>query len=496
MSATLPITRPSRPGGDAGIPSPSCLAELAERVAADLSHLDYPKARRWTLPRVVEGQEPLDVLVVGGGQSALTLAFALRQERIGNILVVDKAPRGREGPWTTFARMRHLRTPKAVTGPDLGIPSLTPRAWFEAKHGPDAWERITSIPRGDWNAYLLWFRDTLDLPVRNGTSVTAIEPVIVKPAGSLLRVTLSGPDGVEQRLTRKLVLATGQIGCGGLRIPAAVQALPRALYAHSAEDIDFTALAGRRVAVIGAAASAFDNAATALEAGAASVEMFIRRDTLPTINALYWMDFAGVMGHFAELPDRHRWRFNRHFESAPNPPPPTSVARCTAFANFHLRTGAAWRRATVRPTGILAETERGDHEVDFVICGTGFDPDPAGSPLLVPFADRIARWGDRFTPPPGEESGRLARFPYLGPAFEFLEREPGTAPFLRNIHNFNGSAVASMGNSAGAPGLRFSVPRLTNALVRDLFVEDADAYYADFLAFKTPEPEKAAFRSA
>src|SRR2546423_8571380 len=35
-----------------------------------------------------------------------------------------------------------------------------------------------------------------------------------------------------------------------------------------------------------------------------------------------------------------------------------------------------------------------------------------------------------FTPPPGEESDVLARYPYLGTAFEFMERQPGTAPYL------------------------------------------------------------------
>ncbi|MET3232925.1 UNVERIFIED_ORG: cation diffusion facilitator CzcD-associated flavoprotein CzcO [Burkholderia sp. 1263] len=35
-----------------------------------------------------------------------------------------------------------------------------------------------------------------------------------------------------------------------------------------------------------ASASAFDNAATALEAGAAQVDLFVRRDALPRVNTL------------------------------------------------------------------------------------------------------------------------------------------------------------------------------------------------------------------
>ena len=76
-------------------------------------------------------------------------------------------------------------------------------------------------------------------------------------------------------------------------MPATIaEALPDEHYAHTSDQIDFRA---RRqgVAVIGAGASAFDNAAMALEAGAASVELFVRRKQLPTINPNRWIEFAG-----------------------------------------------------------------------------------------------------------------------------------------------------------------------------------------------------------
>ena len=58
--------------------------------------------------------------------------------------------------------------------------------------------------------------------------------------------------------------------------------LPKEYWAHTTESIDFAPLAGKRVAVIGAGASAFDYAATALEAGAAGVDLFFRRPELPS----------------------------------------------------------------------------------------------------------------------------------------------------------------------------------------------------------------------
>ncbi len=56
----------------------------------------------------------------------------LRREKIDNVVVLDRSPAGREGPWITYARMDTLRTPKHLSGPELGLPSLSFRAWYEA----------------------------------------------------------------------------------------------------------------------------------------------------------------------------------------------------------------------------------------------------------------------------------------------------------------------------------------------------------------------------
>ena len=105
-------------------------------------------------------------------------------------------------------------------------------------------------------------------------------------------------------------------------------------------------------------------------------------------------------------------------------------------------------------------------------------------------APQIALWRDRFTPPRGEESDVLGRYPYLGPAFEFMEREPGTAPYMCRLHNFTFGAMVSLGiTGAAITGLRYGVPRLVNGVVRDLFREDAAAHYRDLLAYAAPELE-------
>ena len=48
----------------------------------------------------------LDVLIVGAGQGGQAVAAMLLRERVDNILVIDRAPRGAEGPWRPFARMQ------------------------------------------------------------------------------------------------------------------------------------------------------------------------------------------------------------------------------------------------------------------------------------------------------------------------------------------------------------------------------------------------------
>jgi len=460
------------------------VARLSERVRRDLTYRSYP-ARDWTIPRRHDGARVLDVLIVGGGQGGLATAFGLKLERITNIRIVDRNPRGREGPWRRFARMKELRTPKEVWGIDFGIPSLTARAWYEARFGRQAWERIDRISPQAWRDYLDWYRDVLELPVENEVEVISIEP-----AGDYLRAQLRRKRRTERVHARKIVLATGIEGNGEWRAPPALIAgLAAARYAHSADEIDFRRLKGKRVGVLGVGASALDNAAEALEAGAASVDLCLRRAAIPRVNPQIWLNFEGILGHFAELSDLERWRFMRHvMEGLPVPPPQEAFWRCRRFENFRWHSNCAWRSVREQGDTVAVETEARTFTFDFVIFATGFATDLTARRELAPIVHHIALWRDRFTPPPGEESDLLARHPYLGPAFEFTERTPGTAPFLSRLHDFTLGAMPSIGLSGAAiTGMRYSMPRLVNGLARDLFREDAADHYQDLLAYDVPE---------
>src|SRR6267142_242010 len=265
------------------------LTALARR---ELEQLRYP-APNWVLPR--DGLT--DVVVVGGGMCGQTATFALLREGVTNLRCLDRAPRGREGPWTTFARMDLLRSPKHLTGPDLGIASLTYRAYHEAKFGVAHWETLHKIDRVEWARYLMWVRETVGIPVENGVGVRTIELV-----PGAVRVHLE-KGSVH---ARKVVLAMGREGSGALRWPqfATFDPAKRGTgVLHSADDIDFNRFKNRTIGILGAGASAFDNAAEALEAGAAQVVLFARRPILPQVNKSKWTAFPGFLHGYSSLGD-------------------------------------------------------------------------------------------------------------------------------------------------------------------------------------------------
>jgi hypothetical protein len=464
------------------------LADLERRVRFEMDCLGYP-SRQWTIGRSRNGIPVHDVVIVGGGQSGISIAFRLLRERVTNVRVLDRNPAGAEGPWLTFARMHTLRTPKLVTGPDLGIPGLSPRAWWEARFGARSWEGLNKIPREAWQAYLMWVRKTVGIDVSNDTEVTDIEPL----DDGLLAVHANVDGAAQQFLARKVVLATGIEGCGRWAVPAAIaEALPRKFYAHTADQIDFAALAGEAVAVVGAGASAFDNAAMALEAGAASVDLFVRGKRLPRVNPNRWMEFAGFLRHFGDLDDMRKWRFMKFIFDMNQPPPQDTFDRCACHANFFMHLGSPIDDARLEDDRIKLISGKATHAFDFLIAGTGFVVDLATRPELARFHDQIACWSDRYRPPAGEEHPLLGAYPYLSANFQFTEKTPGSAPFLSDIFSYTFAAMPSLACSAGISALKFGLDRIATGITRALFVEDADLHMQSLRLYDEAELDIAA----
>jgi cation diffusion facilitator CzcD-associated flavoprotein CzcO len=462
---------------------PAGLTALEARLREDLAWLELP-GKDWVPPRSVDGSRVRDVVVIGAGMCGLTACAALIRLGIRNVVAYDRAPAGQEGPWVTIARMRTLRSPKQLTGPALGLPALTFRAYYEARFGRTAWDALGKIPRPLWMEYLVWYRRVLDLPVENESQVMA-----VRPAGPDLLALDVVRAGVTTRvLTRQLVLASGRDGLGGPTVPAVAHGIDRRFWAHSAEAIDFAALCGRRVGVVGAGASAMDNAATALEAGAARVDMFIRRPDIPRINKFTGIGSPGVVHGFASLPDAWKWRFLHYVLAQQTPPPRDSTLRVSSHANAHFHLGSPIRALAQDGDALRLTTPKGTYALDFLIFATGFGFDLSRRPELAAFAPHIRLWRDRFAAPPGLASEELATSPDLAPDYAFQEKQPGACPALARIRCFNHHATLSQGKLSGdIPAVSEGAERLARGIACSLFTEDAAQHYAALQDFATAE---------
>jgi FAD-dependent urate hydroxylase len=466
-------------------PSPTApgLAALEQRLAKDLECLGWP-ARDWMPQQAAEDGVPvLDVAIIGAGQAGLAAASALAQQGI-HAVVFDRAPRDFEGPWATTARMETLRSPKELTGPALGLPALTFRAWFEAQFGVDAWTQLDKIPRLQWMDYLRWYRRVMAVDVRNDTAITAVTP---RADGKVL-LALQTPAGDSRVLARRVVLATGRDGLGGPAVPAFVQALDRTQWAHSSDVMDYGRLEGLRVGVIGAGSSAMDSAATALEIGAKSVDLLIRRDDLPRINKSKGAGVPGLtQGHF-DLPDELKWRLRHYINVANVPPPHGSTLRVSRHPNARFNFGCPVLSVARDGKAMRVNTPKGEFVFDFLIVSTGFKVDWSVRPEYAAIAPHVRAWKDRFTPVPGADDTELADSPDLGPVFELQEKTAGACPGLDRIHCFCYPATLSHGAVSGdIPAISDGARRLANGIASLFYSEDFEHHFARLEAYDDPE---------
>lgn len=460
------------------------LEALDRRVSSDLRLLNFPPNNWVPESRRPNGETAADVVIVGGGMCGLVAWLALMRGGMRNIRIVDRAEEGLEGPWVTYARMETLRSPKELLGPAFGMASLTFQAWFRAQFGDAEWEALYRISRPMWMDYLRWYRRVLSIPVENG-----IEVLKVTPAGDdLLALTVRGTNE-DTIFARKVIMANGREGLGAPTIPGFVSDLPRDRWAHSSDDVDFSAWAGKRVAVIGVGASAVDNAAAALEAGASEVRLLARRKSMPTINKLMGIGSYGLIAGWPALPPEWRWRFMYYAHRMQTPAPRNSTQRVSRHANAFFHFDCAIARMQMRNDAVRVETTKGrTFDFDFIVLGTGFSVDTMARPELADFSDRIATWGDRYTPPPEETESGLATSPWLADDFAFTEKTPGDAPWLKNIHCFNYGATLSLGKVSGdIPAISEGAQWLARGVAASFFNQDIDRHWSILQAYSKPE---------
>lgn len=446
------------------------LKMLEEQLKEDLRFLEYPPK-----PWLPEKKGVLDVAIVGGGMAGLAAAFGLMREGISNIQVFDECPEGFEGPWATFARMLMLRSHKSLVGPAPDMPRLTFQAWYRAQYGEEAWEQLYKIPTLDWMEYLRWYHRVLDINIENESRVTLIEPF-----EEGLRLTI---EGRPSRMARKVVLATGRGGFGKWIIPAPFHHVAKGFFAHTSERIDFAALKGKNVFVLGAGSSGFDAAAEALEKGASSVTILEHRKVIPFINKFASTTYCGITEGFYDLPDEAKIGFIQHGFDTGAPPPFESLDRVKSYSNFKVLTGVEIEKVVEQEDSVLLETNRGSMRCSFAVMATGFATDIHVQEELRAFAEDVLLWKERYP-----DTGTLGNAPYLGGHFEFQEKHPGRAPALKHLYCFNFAATLSHGNVSGdIPAIGSGAMRLARGIACDFFTQDWPRYLQRLHDYTTPE---------
>ncbi|WP_077623722.1 NAD(P)-binding domain-containing protein [Sediminibacillus massiliensis] len=461
------------------------LEALNEQVKRDLSYLNFG-GPDWVRPHKHPEGHVYDVIIVGGGQSGLAAAFGLLRERISNILLIDENPEGQEGPWDTYARMETLRTPKHLTSVDLGIPSLTYRSWWEAQFGAKGWEEVDKIPRGDWMNYLKWYRSILNLPLINNMKLSLIEP----EAYGMYRVHVERNGYPSSPLfARKVILATGIQGGGEWHVPSMISdKLPRSLYAHTSERIDYNKLKGKKIGILGGGASAFDNANYALSKGVSEAHVFVRREKMQRINPIRQMEVSGMIERFHSLPDSDKYDAINHFFKHNQPPTNDTFNRACSWSGFHLHLGSPWLDVESSDIGAVVTTPKGQFSFDYLIISTGLVTDPALRPELKLVENSIARWGDKYKAPAECANPLLDAHPYLTPGFGLLSRDDKGKKSLHGLFAFNYSALISCGIAASAlSGMRFGIPKLVTTVADQLFLDDREEILEDFFSYNEEE---------
>ena len=286
---------------------------------------------------------------------------------------------------------RPMQTWRTVMPPDMLLRSAWEETSLSDPRGAgsiDAWAQATGEPRQEpipletFLRYAAWFRENF-VPCTVTEDVAQIERT---PGGFLVRTA-----GGDETHVTAVVIAVGVTPFP--YAPPALAPLVAEGVGFAAEPRDFSALAGKRVVVVGAGQSGLETAALAARAGA-TVEVLARsqvrwfadrephHDRGPIGNRLYRLAYP-VVGYgppilnrlvlhpdlFAALPQRWRTRLTRRLLRPGGSP----WVRSMLGDGATITEGAAVRVAERRDGGIRLELEDGTtREADHAILATGF----------------------------------------------------------------------------------------------------------------------------
>ncbi len=200
------------------------------------------------------------------------------------------------------------------------------------------------------------------------------------------------------------------------------------------------------------------------------------------------MTYSGFFEGYHHLSNEKRWKLMELCNRKGVPPSYESVEKIIHHPKFSFVRDIQIKEAKWISSTVWLETSKGALFYDYLILATGFEIDVSNQPELKSFSDKIQLWSDRKSTQNLQGPKRFYRSPYLGAHFQFLEKNPGEAPYLKDIYCFNHAATLSHGLvSSDIPGISVGASRLARGITADLFGENWDAYYRRLDAYQTPE---------
>lgn len=314
----------------------------------------------------------VELLVIGAGPYALSIAALARERGIGSVVLGRPMGFWRENmPEGMFLR----------SGPDWhldGAAVHTLEAYLEDQ-GIRPGE-VDPIPVGVFLDYAAWFKRAKGIEVREEFVDT-----LVKADGGFEATLRSG----------ERIRADAVVAAPGIRhyasVPGWASSLPPGLAAHTCDLVRFDDMAGARVLIIGGRQSAYEWAALIREHGAARIDIVHRHD-IPRFERVSWKfvdahvgQTLAVRGYWRNLPTSGQDAVARRF---------WEVGRLTL--EYWLTPRLAWDGIHRWPgTEVVEVTPVGDDElrvllsngtglaVDRVVFGSGYRAELTKVPYLA-----------------------------------------------------------------------------------------------------------------
>jgi FAD-dependent urate hydroxylase len=364
---------------------------------------------------------PCDVAIIGAGPYGLAAAAHLRQLKGLSVSIFGEPMRFWRTAMPAGMLLRSAWSATHIADPNASL-TLDAYKVSSGNHlaAPIALERFVD--------YGLWYQRAA-VPDVDPRHVSSVEPLAGK-----FHVTLQ--DGTDFLASR--VIIAGGISAFAAR-PAAFDHVSSALATHTAEKLDLSRFANKRVIVIGGGQSALESAALLHENGA-DVEVLIRGSR---VHWLGWKDRLRPLGPAS------------HFLFAPTDVGPAGISRLVAapdlLRKFPRSLQGQLRLLSIRPAGArwLRDRLQG---VPISTQTTVASASPRNGHLRLTLNDKTTRLADHVILGTGYRVN-VARYGFLSPAIlarlKVVDGFPSLGPALESsvpgLHFLGAPAAWSYG---------------------------------------------------